>query len=248
MELTQVECFPATYEGISQFVNKEFPSLFPKEITDHIMNDEFQEIYKETYHTIANSNWIKPNAFAASLDRVYAENKEYDFLITRNVMHLKIGNSELFAGNGITANRIQKSPNQYGCPEFFNFDRKAITIKCYKESDALIYKMIDMYKETPRYPVSDPLPYINDEKNLPSGVIWLGEFFEKDNGNHVFYINQKDYLSIVYMFLNSIDNDGSYFLFSKRFSPEVSYMVSRDPNEIQTTTRAIPISWFHDTR
>jgi len=43
-----------------------------------------------------------------------------------------------------------------------------------------------MYKETPRYPVSDPLPYINDEKNLPAGVIWLGEFFEKDNGNHVF--------------------------------------------------------------
>ena len=142
MELTQVECFPATYKGISQFVNKEFPSLFPKEITDHIMNDEFQEIYRETYHTIVNSNRIESDEFAASLKRVYAGNKENDFLIKRNIMHHRIGNNEWFTGDGMTRNCINNSPNQYGCPEFFNFDQKSITIKCYKESGSLIYKVI----------------------------------------------------------------------------------------------------------
>ena len=74
-----------------------------------------------------------------------------------------------------------------------------------------------MYKETPKYPLSDPLPYINDEKNLPSGVIWLGEFFEKDNGNHVFYINQKDYLSIAFIYLHPLKNDGSYLYYQSDF-------------------------------
>ena len=67
-----------------------------------------------------------------------------------------------------------------------------------------------MYRETPKYPLAEPLLYINDEKNLPAGVVYLGELVRPSKGKYIFYINQKDYLSIVYIYLNPIKKDGSY--------------------------------------
>jgi hypothetical protein len=74
-----------------------------------------------------------------------------------------------------------------------------------------------MKKIKPQYPVSDPLPYINDERNLPAGVVQLGELSEKESKKYAFYTNQVNHLSIVYMLYDPFKKDGSFLYYQCDF-------------------------------
>lgn len=63
--------------------------------------------------------------------------------------------------------------------------------------------MTQPFIRKPRYPVSDPLPYIDDENNLPNGVVKLAELSESEYKaweKYALYLSQNKFLSIVYIF------------------------------------------------
>ncbi|MEN1836146.1 hypothetical protein AAIM60_25065 [Pseudomonas lijiangensis] len=131
----------ATFEKIGEFVNQELPELYPPELTGEILTPEFQAHYR-TLYTEARAHW---NGAGRLSDTQFNE-----FLMTRNVepetrvlllerlrMHMQVGNNEYFRGDGMTANLIEGSQQQYGVVELFSFDKKQLELDAYLRADAL---------------------------------------------------------------------------------------------------------------
>ncbi|WP_245823905.1 hypothetical protein [Photobacterium proteolyticum] len=142
-DLTGVKSISATFENLSKFANEELPADFPKEITDRIMNSNFQDIYAKHY-TAANSldylEWYSdPIGFNNYLSDTKLTQDTKDYLLKRLIMQRDIGNNKDYTGNGLTMNLIENSSNKYGAVETLNFERKMINLNQLQQANAITY-------------------------------------------------------------------------------------------------------------
>jgi len=131
----------ATFEKIGAFVNQELPDLYPPQLTHEILTLEFQEQYR-TLYTEARAHWngawrlsdIQFNEFLVTRS---VEPETRILLLERLRMHMQVGNNEYFRGDGMTANLIEGSQQQYGVVELFSFDKKKLELDAYLRAGAV---------------------------------------------------------------------------------------------------------------
>lgn len=133
--LTGVKSVPATFEKVSEFANTELPVDFPKEFTDQVMTPEFQKKYVKHYQAAVESGdlptpWSKDTRkFNDYLESTNLSRSEKSLLISRMVMHDKIGNNQDYLGNGLTKALGNHSENTSGVVEILNFERSIVSLK-----------------------------------------------------------------------------------------------------------------------
>lgn len=141
--LTGVDSVAATFENVSEFSNRELPDEFPKSFTDQTMNDEFQSKYAEHYQDAVKSGalehqWSTDTAsFGKHLDSTTLCKKDKELMVQRMKMHGKVGNNQMYEGNGLTKNVIKNSDSKYGAVETLNFERKQTNLQQLKKADAI---------------------------------------------------------------------------------------------------------------
>lgn len=141
--LTGVDSVAATFENVSEFSNRELPKEFPKSFTDQTMNEKFQAKYTEHYQEAVDSGALEHQwstntvKFQDHLDSTTLSENDKKLMTQRMKMHSKVGNNQLYEGNGLTKNVIKNSDNKYGAVETLNFERKKTNLQQLKQADAI---------------------------------------------------------------------------------------------------------------
>jgi len=131
----------ATFEKIGAFANQELPDLYPPELTREILSPDFQAHYRDLYgqaKTHWNEKWrLSETQFHDFLREQNVEPETRILLLERLRMHMQVGNNEYFRGDGMTANLIEGSQQQYGVVELFSFDKKKLELDAYLRAGAV---------------------------------------------------------------------------------------------------------------
>ncbi|RMQ44362.1 PAAR-like protein [Pseudomonas cichorii] len=131
----------ATFEKLGAFANHELPELYPQELTREILTAAFQAEYR-TLYAEARVHWggiwnLTDIQFHEFLQMQKVEPEKAVLLLERLRMHKQLGNNEYFRGDGMTANLIEGSQQQYGVVELFSFDKKKIELDAYLSAGAI---------------------------------------------------------------------------------------------------------------
>lgn len=141
--ITGVASVSATFENVSEFANRELPKEFPSELTDEIMNEEFQIRYRAEYSKAVEDKVFK-NEWTPDEDKFEeyllsrgASESEIQLLKARMNLQAIVGANQHYEGNGLTLNTGAVIGNNYGVVETLNFERKKVGLQTLLENKAI---------------------------------------------------------------------------------------------------------------